>query len=69
MELYQSNHGTAGNREAGGFVNSAVSYKTFPKKPLEGIVPIDGFSDGTMERWNSTSQIMERPGTVRPTAL
>ena len=25
QELYQSNHGMAGNREAGGFVNSAVS--------------------------------------------
>ena len=25
MELYQSNHGTARNREAGGLVNSAVS--------------------------------------------
>ena len=24
QELYQSNHGTAGNPEAGGFVNSAV---------------------------------------------
>ena len=26
MEYYQSNHGTAGNCEAGGFVNSAVNY-------------------------------------------
>ena len=25
QELYQSNHGMAGNREAGGFVNSAVN--------------------------------------------
>ena len=25
QELYQSNHGTAGNHEAGGFVNSAVT--------------------------------------------
>ena len=30
QKLYQSNHGTAGNREAGGFVNSAVkTLKTF----------------------------------------
>ena len=27
QELYQSNHGTAGNREVGGFVNSAVYVK------------------------------------------
>ena len=26
QELYQSNHGMAGNREAGGFVNSAINY-------------------------------------------
>ena len=30
---------------------------------------IDGFRDGTVERWNSTSQIMEQPGTVRPASL
>ena len=28
LELYQSNYGTAGNREAGGFVNSAVNLVT-----------------------------------------
>ena len=27
------------------------------------------FFSGTMEQWNGTSQIMERPGTVRPAAL
>ena len=34
QELYQSNHGMAGNREAGGFVNSAV-------KGVLGIVPVE----------------------------
>ena len=34
QELYQSNHGMARNREAGGFVNSAV-------KGVLGIVPVE----------------------------
>ena len=29
-----------------------------------GHSPIEGFRDGMVERWNSTSQIMEWPGTV-----
>ena len=29
VELYQSNYGTAGNRKAGGFVNSAVKALRF----------------------------------------
>ena len=52
----RQNHGTAGNREAGGFVNSAVMYKipiVFPTA-VSGIVP---------------GKIMERLGTVRPVAL
>ena len=32
QELYQSNHGTVGNREAGGFVSSAVSPIPLPRQ-------------------------------------
>ena len=37
QELHQSNHGTAGNREAGGFVNSVVSVYADAqcKQPIE----------------------------------
>ena len=35
------------------------------ERPTEAIPPIDGFMVGAVERWNSTSQIMERPRTVR----
>ena len=66
--------GMAVNHEAAGFVNSTVqwysqshqflSYQLFPKKPPAGTTPrghspIDGFMIGMVERWNSTSQIME----------
>ena len=51
-----------------------LSYRPFPKKLLAGMTardcsPIDSFRDGMVEQCNSTSQIMERPGTVRPAAL
>ena len=50
------------------------SYRQFPKKPLvgtppRGCSPIDSFRVGMVEWWNSTRQIMEQPGTVRPAAL
>ena len=43
-----------------------LSYRPFRKKPPTGTTPrgrssIDGFMVGTVERWNSTSQIMEWP--------
>ena len=37
--------------------------------PPRGHSPIDGFRVGAVEWWNSTSQIMEWPGTVRLVAL
>ena len=45
-----------------------------PKKPPAGMTPrdhsfFDSFRDGRVEWWNSTSQIMVRPGTMRPAAL
>ena len=51
-----------------------LSYRPFPKIPAAGTTPrscspIDGFTVGTVEWWNSTSQIMERAGTMRPAAL
>ena len=51
-----------------------LSYRPFPEKVPTGTTPrghspIDGFMVGMTEWWNSTSQIMERPGTVRPAAL
>ena len=53
-----------------------LSYGLFPKKatrrndpPPRDRSPIDSFKDGMVERWNSTSQTMERPRTVRPAAL
>ena len=62
------------SRLSGGFVNRAVSYWPFPEKlPVgttpRGHSPIDGFTVGTVEWWNSTRQIMEWPGTVRLAAL
>ena len=39
------------------------------EQPPRGCSPIDGFTVGTTERWDSTSQIMEWPETVRPAAL
>ena len=41
-----------------------LSYRPFPKKLVAGMTPrgrspIDGFRDGRVERWNSTSQIIE----------
>ena len=64
----RQNHGTAGNREAGGFVNSAVT--ALFAKPLSSVLPavgttsetipatssIEGFRDGMVEQWNSTRQ-------------
>ena len=46
-----------------------LSYRLFPKKLLAGMTPrghcpIDGFKNGMVEWWNSTSQIMEWPGTM-----
>ena len=51
-----------------------LSYWSFPKKlpvrtTTRGHSPIDDFRVGTVERWNSTSQIMEWPGTMKPAAL
>ena len=34
VELYQSNYGTAGNREGGDFVNSAVSLLHFERQKM-----------------------------------
>ena len=51
-----------------------LSYQIFSKKLPAGMTPrghssIDGFRDGTVERWNSSSQIMEWLGTMRPAFL
>ena len=59
---------------AGGFVNSAVSTRLFPKAagrnaPPETIVASGSHSQPMghfpVEQWNCTSQIMEHPGTMR----
>ena len=50
-----------------------ISYRPFPKLPAgtapRVCSPVDGFSVGTVQWWNSTSQIKEWPGTVRLAAL
>ena len=51
-----------------------LSYRPLPKKPPSGTTPrghspIDGFRNRQVEWWNSTSEIMEWPGKVRPAAL
>ena len=61
----------ARSREAGDFVNSAVSYLLFPKScrlepPPEAVLPL--MASG-LEQWNSTSQIIEWLGTMRLAAL
>ena len=49
----------AGNREASGFVNSAVTAlfaKPLSSETIPATSPIDGFRDGMVEQWNSTRQ-------------
>ena len=40
-----------------------------PQRPIPVASPIDSFRDGTVEWWNSTSQIMEQPGIMRSAVL
>ena len=64
LMLYSAIHKAAGSLVTG----RSQKYQR-QERPPEAIPPIDGFMVGTVERWNSTRQIMEQLGTVRPAAL